>query len=84
MVGFTPDFKISTYKKLIASETPGLGTNLSSPAFMKQFEGMDAAKPLAVKKDGGRIEAITSATITSRAVCGAINDAKKKMEGILK
>lgn len=84
MVGFTPDFKISTYKKLIASETPGLGTNLSSPAFMKQFEGMDATKPLAVKKDGGRIDAITSATITSRAVCGAINDAKKKMEGILK
>ena len=84
MVGFTPDFKISTYKKLIASETPGLGTNLSSPAFMKQFEGMDASKPVSVKKDGGKIDAITSATITSRAVCGAINDAKKKMEGILK
>ena len=84
MVGFTPDFKISTYKKLIASETPGLGTNLSSPAFMKQFEGMDASKPISVKKDGGKIDAITSATITSRAVCGAINDAKKKMEGILK
>ena len=84
MVGFAPDFKISTYKKLIASETPGLGTNLSSPAFMKQFEGMDASKPISVKKDGGKIDAITSATITSRAVCGAINDAKKKMEGILK
>ena len=84
MVGFTPDFKISTYKKLVASETPGLGTNMSSPAFMKQFAGMDASSPIAVKKDGGKIEAITSATITSRAVCGAINDAKKKMEGILK
>lgn len=84
MVGFTPDYRISAYKKLVATETPGLGTNLSSPAFMKQFEGMDASKPVAVKKDGGSIEAITSATITSRAVCGAINDAKKKMEGILK
>ena len=84
MVGFSPDFKISTYKKLIAAETPGLGTNMSSPAFMKQFAGMDASSPVAVKKDGGKIEAITSATITSRAVCGAINDAKKKMEGILK
>lgn len=84
MVGFTPDFKISTYKKLIASETPGLGTNLSSPAFMNQFAGMDAGKPISVKKDGGKIDAITSATITSRAVCGAINDAKNKMEGILR
>jgi electron transport complex protein RnfG len=51
---------------------------------MKQFEGMDASAPISVKKDGGKIEAITSATITSRAVCGAINDAKKKMEGIKK
>lgn len=84
MVGFSPDFKIATYKKLVAAETPGLGTNMSSPAFMKQFAGMDASTPISVKKDGGKIEAITSATITSRAVCGAINDAKKKMEGILK
>jgi electron transport complex protein RnfG len=51
---------------------------------MKQFEGMDASKPISVKKDGGKIDAITYATITSRAVCGAINDAKKKMEGIQK
>ena len=84
MVGFTPDFKVCTYRKLVATETPGLGTNMTSPAFMKQFEGMDASVPLAVKKDGGKIEAITSATITSRAVCGAINDAKKKMEGMKK
>jgi electron transport complex protein RnfG len=84
MVGFTPDFKVCTYRKLVAAETPGLGTNMTSPAFMKQFEGMDASVPLAVKKDGGKIEAITSATITSRAVCGAINDAKKKMEGMKK
>ena len=84
MVGFSPDFKIATYKKLVAAETPGLGTNMSSPAFMKQFAGMDASSPVAVKKDGGKIDAITSATITSRAVCGAINDAKKKREGRLK
>ena len=84
MVGFSPDFKIVTYKKLEAAETPGLGSNLTSPEFMKQFAGMDASSPLAVKKDGGAVEAITSATITSRAVCGAINNAKAKMEGTLK
>ena len=84
MVGFAPDFKIVTYKKLEAAETPGLGSNLTSPGFMKQFAGMDASSPLSVKKDGGAVEAITSATITSRAVCGAINDAKAKMEGKVK
>ena len=84
MVGFTPDFKIVTYKKLEAAETPGLGSNLTNPGFMKQFSGMDASTPLAVKKDGGGVDAITSATITSRAVCGAINNAKRKMEEILK
>ena len=84
MVGFTPDYKIVTYKKLEAAETPGLGSNLTSLGFMKQFAGMDATAPLSVKKDGGEVEAITSATITSRAVCGAINDAKTKMEGIRK
>ena len=84
MVGLTPDFKIVTYKKLEAAETPGLGSNLTSPGFMGQFSGMDASSPLSVKKDGGEVEAITSATITSRAVCGAINDAKTKMEGSLK
>lgn len=84
MVGLTPDFKIVTYKKLEAAETPGLGSNLTSLGFMKQFAGMDATSSLSVKKDGGAVEAITSATITSRAVCGAINDAKTKMEGILK
>ena len=84
MVGFTPDYKIVAYRKLEAAETPGLGANLTSESFMKQFSGMDAASPSAVKKYGGSVEAITSATITSRAVCGAINNAKKRMEGILK
>ena len=84
MVGFTPDCRISTYKKLVAAETPGLGTNMSDPSFMKQFAGMDASSPIAVKKDGGKVDAITSATITSRAVCGAINNAKIKLEGLSK
>lgn len=80
MVGFTPDDQIITYQKLKASETPGLGTKLSSPAFMKQFKGLDAKQNIAVRKDGGTIDAITSATITSRAVCGAVNDAHAKLQ----
>ena len=79
MVGFKADRKtVECYKTLAASETPGLGMKLNSPEFAGQFAGKDGAS-LKVKKDGGVIEAITSATITSRAVCRAIADAQKKL-----
>ena len=83
MIGFLPDRTIVTYQKLEASETPGLGSNLTSEDFMKQFKGLSAARDLSVKKDGGEVDAITSATITSRAVCGAINAARARLDKIL-
>ena len=79
MVGFKKDKKtVISYKVLKASETPGLGMKLSTPEFSGQFKGKDGTA-LKVKKDGGEIEAITSATITSRAVCKAIADAREKL-----
>ena len=79
MVGFKSDKKtVISYKVLSAAETPGLGMKLSTPEFAGQFGGKDGTA-LKVKKDGGEIEAITSATITSRAVCEAIADARRKL-----
>ena len=79
MVGFKKDKKtVISYKVLQASETPGLGMKLSTPEFSSQFRGKDGSS-LKVRKDGGEIEAITSATITSRAVCRAIADAQSKL-----
>ena len=79
MVGFKADKKsVVCYKTLAAAETPGLGMKLNTPEFASQFAGKDGTG-LKVKKDGGEIEAITSATITSRAVCRAIADAQKKL-----
>ena len=79
MVGFRKDKKtVISYKVLQASETPGLGMKLKTPEFAGQFAGRDGSA-LKVKKDGGDIEAITSATITSRAVCKAIADAQSKL-----
>ena len=79
MVGFKADKKtVECYKTLAAAETPGLGMKLNTPEIAGQFAGTDGSS-LAVKKDGGQIEAITSATITSRAVCRAIADAQKKL-----
>ena len=79
MVGFKKDkTTVISYKVLAAAETPGLGMKLKTPEFADQFKGKDGSS-LKVKKDGGEIEAITSATITSRAVCKAIEDAQKKL-----
>ncbi len=79
MVGFEADRKtVVTYQKLIASETPGLGTKLSDPSFSTQFTGKDGSA-LKVKQDGGTIAAITAATITSRAVCRAIAAAAQNL-----
>lgn len=79
MVGFEADKKtVVCYKTLVAAETPGLGMKLKAPEFAAQFAGKNGAS-LKVKKDGGEIEAITSATITSRAVCRAIANAQKKL-----
>ena len=79
MVGLKPDRTVITYRVLSANETKGLGAKLGTPDFLRQFAGK-AGTGLKVKKDGGDIDAITGATITSRAVCGAIADACARLD----
>lgn len=79
MVGLKADKRtVVCYQTLEAAETPGLGMKLTTPEFAGQFAGKSAAN-LRVKKDGGEIDAITAATITSRAVCRAIENAARKL-----
>ena len=59
-------------------ETAGLGAiaadkTTKGDAFRSQFAGLSGN--VSVTKDGGQVEAITGATITSRAVCNGINAA---------
>ena len=79
MVGFTPDGSISNIEVLEHKETPGLGTKMAMPFFKDQFKGLKLAdlpgERLKVKKDGGTVDAITAATISSRGFCDAINRA---------
>ncbi len=79
MVGLTPDRVVVSYQVLAANETPGLGARLGDEAFVKQFSGKSGAA-LKVRKDGGDIDAISGATITSRAVCDAIADACARVD----
>jgi electron transport complex protein RnfG len=80
MAGFDTDGIVKNYSVLKHAETPGLGAKMQ-----KWFS--DASKPgqnvinrkwnnnVEVKKDGGDIDAITAATITSRAFVDALNRA---------
>lgn len=56
-----------------SNETPGLGANAAKEEFYGQFAGKSGE--VAVTKDGGEIEALTGATITSRAVANAAAEA---------
>ncbi|RUT77967.1 RnfABCDGE type electron transport complex subunit G [Ancylomarina longa] len=80
MVGFKPDGTVYNYSVLEHKETPGLGTKM-----VKWFKPTDPAREkssiinknpgtvnFTVSKDGGDIDAITAATISSRAFLDAI------------
>ncbi len=57
-------------------ETPGLGGNAKDdPSFAAQFKGLVLGEAIKVTKDGGSINALGGATITSRGVCSAATDA---------
>ena len=68
MVGIDSDGKVTGISVISASsETPGLGARSTEPEFQAQFAGQVGTE-VAVAKDGGSIDALTGATITSRAV----------------
>lgn len=76
MVGFTPTGEIINTSVIQHKETPGLGTKMSDPKFYTQFQGKNPESfKLQVKKDRGDVDAITAATISTRAFCDAITRA---------
>ena len=61
-------------------ETPGLGKNTSNESFRNQYKGLSALQDILVSKDNvsgnaQSVDAVTSATISSRAVTKAVNEA---------
>ena len=79
MVGFDAQGNISGYSVLETQETPGLGSK-AGEWFQKDGKGSiigmnPATNNMTVSKDGGEVDAITAATISSRAFCDAITRA---------
>ncbi|MBM3709310.1 MAG: FMN-binding protein [Actinobacteria bacterium] len=78
------NYQIKGISILSNTETPGLGTRITEISFTDQFKGL-GLEDISLSKDGGKIDAITGATISSRAVTNAVRDEiEKKIETIKK
>jgi len=55
------------------SETPGLGARVEDETFRRQWQGLPLAEPVRLRTDGGAIDAISGASITSSAVVDGTN-----------
>jgi electron transport complex protein RnfG len=77
MVGVSlQDDKIIGVGVTTHSETPGMGAKAKDdPKYVTQFKGLSTEEPVKVTNDGGKINAIGGATITSRATCAAATEA---------
>ena len=77
LVAITPDEHVIDYKILAHNETPGLGDNAAKEPFRGMLRGKDAAH-LEVTKDKNNtedVQAMTGATISSRAVTRGVKSA---------
>jgi electron transport complex protein RnfG len=86
LVGFDADGRLFNYSVLEHNETPGLGSKMEE--WFRQDRNRQsiigyemAGKRLRVAKDGGEVDAITAATISSRAFLEAVNRAWNGVAG---
>ena len=93
MVGFRPDGTLIDISVLEHAETPGLGDKMekeksldrqTGESWTTQFQGKNPANfSLRVKQDNGDVDAITAATITSRAFCDALQRAYDGLQDVI-
>lgn len=85
MAGFKADGEVYNIEVLEHNETPGLGSKMADPdnVLLMSFKGKNPKDiKMAVKKDGGDIDAITASTISSRAYADAMERAYKAYQAV--
>ena len=75
MVGMLDDGTITAIKVLSQNETPGLGANVAEPPFTSQFSH---------KKNLDDVQAITGATISSKAVIDSVRKKAQEIKELIK
>ena len=83
MVGIS-DGTITGVSILRQIETPGLGARVVEEDFKSQFLGLSSTDTVALKNDGGQIDALAGATESSRAVADGVDQATRLYERIRK
>ena len=73
VVGIDADGQVTGGAIVSMTETSGLGDNARKESFRSQFVGLSGSA--ALTKDGGSVDALTGATITSRAVAAGVTQA---------
>ncbi len=74
MVGYTPEGEIVGVSIVALSETPGLGSKVNDAAYLEQYVGNTGELTL-----GEDVDAISGATVSSRAVITAVNRATEAL-----
>ena len=81
MTGIDSDGKVTGVVLVSTNDTPGLGLNAQKPEFRDQYKqqapenGFEVVKGGGAKEGEGQINAMTGATISSKAVTTAVNEA---------
>jgi len=80
LIGLKPDATLRGIKIISQQETPGLGAKIVEGSFLAQFKGLSVDE-VDLSADGGKVDAITGATISSAAVVkGVKEEILKKLE----
>ena len=82
MVGVDPNGAVTGVSIVSMSETSGLGSNAARESFRSQYIGKTGSVKL--KKQGGDIDALTGATVTSTAVTKGVNAALAAVQDLMK
>lgn len=77
MVGMKNDGTITAIKILSQNETPGLGAGVTKPSFTEQFNHKNI-------QDLSQVQAITGATISSKAVIDSVQAKAKEIQELIK
>ena len=82
LVGLETNRALRGIRVISHQETPGLGAKITDTGFLDQFAGLVPAQ-LMLARDGGAVDAITGATISSRAVAEGVSAGLVDMSAIL-
>jgi len=81
LIGLKPDNKTLQGIRIISQqETPGLGAKIVEASFLDQFSGVSVDQ-VKLARNGGKIDAITGATISSTAVVKGVRNAIEQRLG---